>query len=67
MASPTITPDALKKAMKEALVETLTEQRELFAGVMAEALEEVALTEAIKEGQQTETVSRTDIFELLNQ
>lgn len=66
MASPTITPDALKKAMKEALVETLTEQRELFAGVMAEALEELALAEAIKEGQQTEPVSRTDIFELLN-
>jgi len=66
MTNPTITPDELKKAMKEALVETLTEQRELFAGVMVEALEDFALTEAIKEGQQTEFVSRTDIFETLN-
>lgn len=60
MTNPIITPDKLKKAMKEALVETLTEHRELIAEVMVEALEDFALTEAIKEGQQTEIFSRTE-------
>ena len=61
----TMTPNALKKAMKEAIVETLNENRDLFREVMAEALEDFALGEAIKEGERTEPVSRERIFETL--
>jgi signal transduction histidine kinase len=56
---------ALKRAMKEALVETLQEQRELLHDVFAEVLEDFALTEAIRLGQKTKRASRDEVFEIL--
>ena len=49
---------AVKKLFKEALVETLYEQRSLLREVLADALEDVGLTEAIRQGRRTETVTR---------
>lgn len=65
MAEPEITQDALKQAMKEALTETLIEQRDLFRGVFYEVLEDVVLSEAIREGEETELVDREQVFETL--
>lgn len=65
MSPTTIKYDKLKQAMKDALAETIKEQRGLFRDVFTEALEDVALIEAIKEGENTETVSRDDIFRVL--
>jgi hypothetical protein len=56
---------ALKKLFKEALTETLQEQRELLHDVFTEVLEDIALAEAIREGQQTEQVAREVIFRAL--
>jgi len=55
----------LKALLKEALVEVLEQRREWFSALMAEALEDIALVQAIKEGETTEIVSRDEIFELL--
>lgn len=55
----------LKILLKEALVEVLEQRREWFSELMAEALEDNALVHAIKEGEQTEIVSRDEIFDLL--
>ncbi len=55
----------LKALLKEALVEVLEQRREWFSALMAEALEDVALVQAIKEGETTEIVSRDEIFDLL--
>ena len=55
----------LKRAMKEALVETLQEQRELLHDVFAEVLEDFALAEAIREGQKTKRASRDEVFAIL--
>ena len=65
MAQPSISHDTLKQAMKEALAETLSEQRDLFREVFAEALEDLALIEAIEEGGQTEKVDRAEVFAVL--
>lgn len=65
MSQTSIPQDMLKEAMKEALTETFSEHRDLFREIMAEALEDFALTEAIKEGEQTKTVSRKRIFNVL--
>ena len=65
MAQTTIPPGVLKQAMKEALVETFAEQRDLFREVVAEAPEDFALTEAIEEGKRTEKVGREQIFDVL--
>jgi hypothetical protein len=55
----------LKALLKEALVEVLEQRREWFSALMVEALEDIALVQAIKEGETTEIVSRDEIFDLL--
>jgi hypothetical protein len=55
----------LKQLLKEALVEVLEQRREWFSALMTEALEDVALVQAIKEGETTDVVSRDEIFDLL--
>ena len=48
-----ITDSKLKQILKDALVETLQEQRELLHEVFAEVLEDFALAEAIREGRKS--------------
>lgn len=57
--------EAMKQVLKEALTETLHEQRELLHEVFAEVLEDFALAEAIREGRQTERVERSEVFDVL--
>ena len=45
--------------------ETLNEQRDFFREIFAEVLEDYALAEAIEEGRQTETITRAQIFDVL--
>ena len=65
MATAHLDKTALKLAFKEALAETLQEQRALFHEVFAEVLEDFALAEAIREGQLTESAPREEVFRLL--
>lgn len=51
----------LKALLKEALVEVLEQRREWLSALMVEALEDAALVQAIKEGEETEVVSRDEI------
>ncbi len=55
----------LKTLLKEALTEVLEQRREWFAALIVEAMEEIALVQAIKEGENTDLVSREEIFALL--
>ena len=57
--------EAMKRVLKEALAETLHEQRELLHEIFAEVLEDLALAEAIREGRQTELAERDEVFEVL--
>lgn len=62
----TIENDAyLKNIFKEALVEVLEERQDLFVAIVMEALEEQGLIRAIQEGEKTPTVSREEIFRVL--
>ena len=56
----------VKKVFKEALVETLYEHRGLLREALADALEEVGLTEAIRRGRRTERVARNAAFRALD-
>ncbi len=55
----------LKEVFKQAFAELLQEQRDLLYDVFTEVLEDIALVNAIKEGEETETVSRKQVFEIL--
>jgi len=65
MTRDNIDKATLKLALKEALAETLQEQRALFHEVFAEVLEDFALVEAIRKGQQTKSRTREEVFRLL--
>ncbi|MBI2477596.1 MAG: hypothetical protein HYV60_02785 [Planctomycetia bacterium] len=65
MAQANVNEQAFKRTLKEALAETLQEQRELLHEVFTEVLEDFALGEAIREGQGTKPATREEIFRLL--
>ena len=64
--SASIDEAKLKELLKSALVEVLEERREFVKEIFEEAIEEIALTRAIKEGLATEASSREEVFELLD-
>ncbi len=63
MAQIETNEESLKRVVKEALVETLCEKRELLHEILAEVLEDFALAEAIREGRETKVVERDEVFQ----
>nr|VFJ45174.1 MAG: hypothetical protein BECKDK2373C_GA0170839_101049 [Candidatus Kentron sp. DK] len=55
----------LKLIFKSALIEVLDERRDLLVEAIEEAIEDVALLHAIKEGESSDIVSENDVFQLL--
>jgi hypothetical protein len=55
----------LKDLLKATIIEVLEERRDLLRDLLEEALEDIGLTHAIEEGALTDTVSRDEIFGLL--
>ena len=55
----------LKEVLKEALTEVIEEKKELFYDLIAEVLEDIALVRAIREGEDSGTVDREEIFDIL--
>lgn len=66
MTESTLNNDDFKKVLKEALAETLHEQREFLHGIFAEVIEDYALADAIREGRQTDEVPREEIDRILD-
>lgn len=65
MQATSIDPVLLKQTLKEALAETLQEQRGLFHELFVEVLEDFALAEGIREGSGSELVDRDEVMSLL--
>lgn len=57
--------DELKELVKSAIVEVLEERSDLLRDIIEEAFEEIALAQAIEEGQQTEIVSKDQVLNIL--
>ena len=60
-----IVDEQMKSMLEEVLVKIIQEKRELFYDIVTEALEDVALTNAIQEGRQNKFISEERIFSLL--
>jgi len=54
--------DAMKQVFKEALTETFHEQRDFLREIFAEAIEDVAMIEAIREGPRTAPARGEEVF-----
>ena len=64
---PELREATMKKLFKEALVETLHEQRELLHDVLIEVLEDAAFVGAVRQGRQTEKTTRGAVFRALEE
>ena len=64
MAELNLDEDKIKQLFKTALVEVIRENQEVFSDLFAEIIEDIALEKAIKEGENTEPVSRETIFNI---
>jgi len=60
-----INDEKMKDFMKEIIIEMIKEKRDLFYEIILEALEEVALANAITEGRENDFVSEDRILGLL--
>jgi hypothetical protein len=54
-----------KILLKEAMLELFEERREVFAAMIAEAIEEIGLANAIREGRKNDFVSQEEIEAIL--
>ncbi len=55
----------LKEIMKTAFLEAFEEKRSLLYDLIAEVLEDMALVQAIKEGENSASASRSEVFNVL--
>jgi hypothetical protein len=67
MSEITLDISQFKDLLKIALTEVLHGQKEVFADMIFEAMEDVALAKAIEEGTNTETVSKASIYKLISE
>ena len=65
MEQAVIDEGSLKEILKMALIEPFEERKSLFNGLITEAMEDIALARAIKEGETTKSVSRAKVFRIL--
>ena len=57
--------DKLKELFKQAIIEALEEKKDLVHDLLLEAMEDLAMIHAIQEGEDTEPVSRDEVFKIL--
>ena len=63
---PTPVSDSqLKEAIKSALPEVLAENPELLKGIVEDAIEEIGLAQAIREGLETPPVDEAEVLRVL--
>jgi hypothetical protein len=65
MSSISIDEGKLKDLLKTAIMEVLEERKDLVRDLLEEALEDIVLVRAIEAGEQTGTVSRDEVFKVL--
>ena len=66
MSQVSISEDALRQLLRQAVADALDDRRDLLHDVVAEVMEDVALAEAVRQGRETERVSRADVFAALD-
>ncbi|HON92611.1 MAG TPA: hypothetical protein PK373_06420 [Sedimentisphaerales bacterium] len=65
MSSITIDSNELKALLKQALIELLEEKNGILIDALTEAIEEIGLVKAIREGQASPIVDEARVFEAL--
>jgi len=66
METITVNSDELKRLMREALVDVLTERKDLIENAVIEAIEDIGLGLAMEEGRTGEYVNADDFMRKLD-
>ena len=66
MTELSLDKNLLKETLKTAILEIIQENHDEFQELLREIIEDIALTQAIEQGETTELVDRETIFKLLN-
>ena len=66
MTEITLDETKLKELLKTAIFELVQEEKEVFSELFAEVIQDIGMENAIKEGENTEVVSREEIFKILH-
>ena len=61
----TISDEKTKELLAEVLTEMIREKREVFYDIVLEAMEEIGLANAIKEGRENQFVSEAEVMSVL--
>lgn len=65
MTTEAISDLKTKNIFKQAILEVFQEQKEFFSDLFMEAMEDIALMQAMEEVDEDDTVSRDEIFQIL--
>lgn len=60
-------PATLKDALKQAVIEALEERREFLRDIIAEALEDLGMAEAIREGLKSPLIAEGEVKRILKE
>jgi len=61
MTIATLDEKQFKAILKEAIIELFEERQDVFAAIVAEAIEDIGLANAIREGRKNDFVSKEEI------
>jgi hypothetical protein len=65
MEDLTTDSDKLKEVFKQAIIEAMEEKKDLVHDILVEVMEDLGMIRAIQRGEESETVSRDEVFNLL--
>jgi lipoate-protein ligase B len=66
METVTVSPDELKKLMRETFIDVLTERKDLIEEAVIEAIEDIGLSMAMEEGRTGEYVDADEFVRKLD-
>ena len=56
----------IKNLFKQAIIEAMEEKKDVVHDLFMDAMEDIAMLRAIEEGETTDSVSRDEVFKILN-
>ena len=65
MADVSVQEEQIKALLKQAILELLQEQRDVLYDLFAEVIEDLALANAIREGEPTDMVGKAEVLRVL--
>jgi len=66
MSHVSLEEERIKELFKQAMLELFQERKDILYDLFAEVLEDMALVNAIRAGESTGTVSREEVFQVLD-